>query len=243
MAKKRRMGRAKGRKNKGFFFRTGRGWYTKPAGAKSAIPIRDANGNHIKSRDHEKEAELAYRAMTGQASHDATGSDDVLAVVCVKYLIHSKKNDQPETYRLRKRFLFDLCTGFPARYTNADPPFPESDRIHKGYGQVSVGKFTKAMLDEWIEAHTRWSTNKNPVQAIKRALNWAVDRGHISNNPIKGYETDPSRTRSTYWTEGQEKLIYEHACPELALAVRVMIATGARPFIEFAAIPDPTGAD
>ena len=69
---------------------------------------------------------------------------------------------------------------------------------------------------------------------MKRAFNWSVEMGPISKNPIRGYKVKSGRRRLTYFTDEQEKVLIENANPALALAIKVLISTGARYGCEFA---------
>ena len=51
---KKKMGRKRGSRNKGFFFRAGRGWYAKDAENKN-IPLLGPDGQQIKSRSADSE--------------------------------------------------------------------------------------------------------------------------------------------------------------------------------------------
>ena len=235
MGKRKTAGRSKGSRNKGFWFRAGRGWYVTEG--TSSIPLRDSDGLHIKSKQQEEEAEEAYhRYRTIRDQQTGSGSDTPLMVVCQRYLEYSSRNDSEATYDLRGGMLFDFCTGFPRRFWNSDEEKTAADRVHEGCGSLPVSQLTKADIDHWLAAHEGWKSNRAPVQAVKRALNWAVDRGLIPKNPIKGYKTDPEGRRETYFTDDQEAALYEHADPALRLAIKVMISTGARPVVELGSL-------
>ena len=113
------------------------------------------------------------------------------------------------------------------------------ERLHEPYGEIPVKQLAKHDVLRWLTAHKDWSDGggrRTAIQALKRALNWGVDMGLISKNPIKGYPVKQPKKRLTYLTPEQEQAIYELAHPSFALAVKVCIRTGARYGCEFAAL-------
>ena len=62
-------------------------------------------------------------------------------------------------------------------------------------------------IDQWIAAHKDWTRGgyRSRIQAVKRALNYAVERKMLAESPLKGYKvprpaTGPaSRFLSRYW--------------------------------------------
>ena len=116
----------------------------------------------------------------------------------------------------------------------ADKPKP-SERIHPGFGSLAVSELNPLHIDQWIAAHSGWSgSRRSAIQAVKRAFNFAVSRGAISRNPIRGYKTAKANARLTYITPEQEAAMYAEANPTLAVAIKVCIRTGARYGCEFA---------
>jgi integrase len=77
---------------------------------------------------------------------------------------------------------------------------------------------------------------RTKIQAVKRAINYAVEARLIPANPIKGYKTPKVNSRATYIPPEQEKAMLEDAPAAFATAIRVLIRTGARPGREFAAL-------
>jgi hypothetical protein len=61
----RKTGRSKGSRNRGYWFRKARGWFVTEG--RSAIPLCDVRGNHIKSADYAEEARDAYARYILQA--------------------------------------------------------------------------------------------------------------------------------------------------------------------------------
>ncbi len=92
-------------------------------------------------------------------------------------------------------------------------------------------------IDKWLNAYPTWKgSRRSRIQAIKRALNYATEKGLIAANPIKGYTTPRAASRVTYISAEQEEALATRSRSEFAVALRVCIRTGARPGVEFAAL-------
>lgn len=229
------MARAKGKRTRGYWYIKRLKYWVASEG-KSAIPLLDEQGNRIRCPDDAEGAKLAYaRYLLDRQKREslaeeqqATGAHMPMMEVCRRYLAYCQKHGAEATFTLRAGILFDFCQGFPAEFKNATDKPPESERIHKGYARTAVGKLTKQDVRDWIEAHPRWKTGRAQIQALRRAICFCIDEGLIPANPIRGVKVEQPGKRVTYFTDEQEKAIYEHASPEFALAIYVCIRTGAR---------------
>lgn len=237
---KRKAGRRKGGKKRGYFYHSGRGWYALDSKQK-AKPLRDDNGQHIKDRQVD-EAVLRDAYARWRLSHDTTPEVSGVTVreVCQTYLAKCKATDRPKTFAMRADALYDFCTGFPPRFRKRDPGGDKTvkrERIHKGYGDLAASELIRLHLDEWIIAHENWNGSKRTqIQAVKRAFNYAVEAGLIPVNPIRGYKVAPSNTRQTYITPEQEEALLANCRPFLGDPIRVCIRTGVRPGSELARV-------
>jgi hypothetical protein len=225
-------GRKKGTQSKGYFFRTGRGWFITGGG-----PLKDDNGQPIRDRGAPHATlRLAYaRHLTDQV--DPVPDDPTLIVVCQTYLDYCETHDSPRTFYSRAGTLFDFCFGLPASLRNKQNTKQEREavRIHRGFGGLRASQLKRLHVDKWIAAHPGWKgSRRTKIQALKRALNYCTEAGLIAANPIKGYKVAKQRQRRTYLTPDQEAACYKHASPALATAIKVCIRTGARYGCEFA---------
>ncbi|MFN0244175.1 MAG: hypothetical protein ACKVWV_14900, partial [Planctomycetota bacterium] len=210
-------GRRKGSRNRGYFYRTGRGWFAKDAGR--FIPLADSEGGRLRDRTcpaetvqdayarfrlekrQREEAELVKPAAT-----DATVLD-----VCLAYLAKAKQDGAEATYRSRCDTLFDFCFGlapkFRARDGNPVQAAKKSDKLHEGYGALSVAGLLPFHVDRWLQAHPKWTKGgiRSRIQAIKRAVNYAVESGLIDQSPLRGYKTPKPTSRIVYITPAQEE--------------------------------------
>ena len=91
MAKKRKNGRSKGSHNRGYWFRKDRGWFVTEG--KSAIPLRDVKGNHIKNADYGEEAKEAYARYVLQAGEPSNRTQVTVLEVCRLYLDSVESQD------------------------------------------------------------------------------------------------------------------------------------------------------
>lgn len=227
------MARRKRSRNKGYWFRAGRGWFVTEG--KSAKPLRDDKGNHIKFAADEEGAKKAYARYLLEIDQQPARNGLTVLEACQAYLDHIEPG-HPETYRMRAGFLYDLCHGFPARFRDSKVQPGAKDRIHPGYGRKPVAELTRLDIEKWVKAHAAWKSPRAALQAIRRALNYCQESGLIPANPLKGLKVPKTGKRVAYLTPETEEAIYRNSRPALRMAVKVCIRTGARPDIEFASL-------
>lgn len=251
---RKKAGRRKGRRTKGFFFRPKRGWFTVQDG--KFVPLLDIGGLRIREQltpeAQLKDALARLRVQKPQVIVPA--NDAQVGQVCAEYLDSLRPADEAalvnpsgtaKTYIDRGQTLFDFCYGLPGAY------FCKGDKkkraalieeeapknIHSGFGAKLCSEIMPGDVDAWLKAH-KWKEGgrRTRVQALKRAFNFAVERKLITKNPIRGYKVGKSGTRITYFTPDQELAMIEAASPAFAKALKVCIRTGARFGCEFAAL-------
>ncbi len=245
-AREQRKGRRKGSRNKGFFYRDKRGWVMK-VGTRF-VPLLDEQGNRLRDKVTPKEViEAAYDRLKARVKAEAEAKlsgvklPDTVTIldVCMLYLVKAEHEDSAKTFKDRADTLYDFCTGLPARFRDKkngkEVPEPtESDYIHRGYGKMPISELKPLHIDQWLHAHATWKGGRRTrVQAVKRALNYAVESGLIPANPIRGKRLAPQNARVTYLTPEQETALIDAANPAFAMAIKVGIRTGARPGCEF----------
>lgn len=258
MAKKRtKMGRAKGRKTKGYFYRRGRGWYSKDG--TRFVPLRYEDGEHIRTADaDERDVKEAHaRFLLEQQRKPIVQGGTTVLEVCKVYLDDTKRNGAAKTHADRADTLFDFCFGIPPEYRNrfeipefqdigkeggtrsltkAEKSELKKKQIHGGYGAKAVSDLIPHDVTAWLNAHDTWSAGgrRSRIQAVKRTLNYAVEQGLIKKNPIRGFRTPRPEARVTYITPEQQEALLSKSNPTMEIALRVCIRTGARPGTEFA---------
>jgi integrase len=250
-------GRRKGSRNKGYWFRDGRGWGVKGSDGRF-IPLTNEAGDRLKDKntpaDVVKDA-YARHLLTKKNPPQAVVGEGVTLEQVVSYYLSRAKDDGSRASTIEKRSdtLYDLCFGFPAKFRETETRKPRSkptaaDRIHPGYGRMLVADLRPFHLEDWLNAHKEdatkgfkgWISNtgrRTRLQAVKRALNRAAKGGLIpKDHGIRGMTVPKGRARVTYLSPEQEKALSAAACPAMQLALRVLVRTGMRPGCEFAEI-------
>lgn len=232
-------GRSKGSRNRGYFFKRGRGWVANVKGRQ--VPLEYDNGDRMRDQNTpQADVKLAYhRLMVAPTEPSDDGPDVSVSQICLAYLAQVEDSGAQSTFISRQNTLFEFCYGLPSRFiprNGKQPPKPKpSDYTHNGFGQMPVSKLLPIHMDKWLQAHPSWKGGRRTrIQAVKRALNYGVESGIIPVNPIKGYKTPKQNARVTYLTPEQEAALIEAANPALTIAIKVLIRTGARPGCEFA---------
>jgi len=244
MSKK--QGRKRGSRNKGYFYRTGRGWFTKIGS--QFFPLLDANGERL--RDKETPADELQIALgrfkasqkheeKQQAARKAARLNVTILDVCMAYLKQVEATGAKKTLDDRSDTLFDFCFGLPPAFRSRDgkpsKAATPADKLHVGYGALPVAQLRPIDVDQWLQSHPTWNGGRRSrIQAVKRALNYGVESGLIERNPIRGYKTPRPVGRVTYITPEQEAALLENARYHFRMALKVCLRTGARPGCEFA---------
>ena len=224
-------------------------------------PLRYEDGEHIKDeKAEERDVKEAYaRFLLEKQKKPAVQDATTVLEICKAYLDDTKRNGAAKTHADRADTLFDFCFGIPPEYRNRFeiPEFQDigkeggtksltkaeqaelaKKKLHDGYGRKSVSALIPHDVTNWLNAHDTWTAGgrRSRIQAVKRAMNYAVEQGLIKKNPIRGYKTPRAEARVTYITPEQETALLGKANPSMSIAIRVCIRTGARPGTEFAAV-------
>lgn len=227
-------GRKKGGHNRGYWFRTGRGWYVTLPGGKS-VPLCDPEGNPLRNRNASQELlkeSYACWVLAHRNGEKMTGRDDLRILDVCRYFLHYlRQSARPKGFKIRAEMLFDFCSGYPGRLHDARQ-IPEGvRRIPEGFGQLLVSELTPIHVQEWLAAHAAWGATMRAmaINSLKRAINYAVKAKLIPANPIRQVRPPKTRARITYFSEEEEAALLENASPSFAETIRVCIRTGARP--------------
>ncbi|MGA2255515.1 MAG: hypothetical protein ABSG53_12700 [Thermoguttaceae bacterium] len=238
MARKRKPGRQKGNRKLGYFPRKGRGWFLSEPGEPK---LCDTKGNHLRDTDDLEaaaDAYAAYRLTCKNCTNNAEEQNPItVSDACQRYLAYAERHSADATVTLRRGFLFDLCTGFPAGFADRPHEAKPEDRIHPGYGKKAAKDLTPADMEAWVAKHPGWHNNRAAIQAVRRVLNYCVkDLKVLACNPILGVKSDQSGSRVTYFPEEVEQAIYQWAEPDLAQLIRFGIMAGTRPMCEYGSV-------
>jgi len=126
-----------------------------------------------------------------------------VAVICETYLNHSNIHDWPASYKIRRDYLWDFCTGLPPRTRNEGLTKKDTDRlrIHDGFGKTRLCDLPTYDITSWLDKHEDWTgARRNAVQAVRRAINYCLEQGLVTRSLIQGYKVRRSRGRVTYFT-------------------------------------------
>lgn len=246
-----KLGRKKRGRNRGYFYRSGRGWYANDGNR--MVPLVFPDGSRIKDKEtpddqvsaaYERWKEASQAARKARSDRPANGRVTV-EDVCRVYLAEASENGARETFLGRADALFDLCYGLPGRFRAKDGrPKPMTEqrksdmkaaRIHPGYGRMEAADFIPLHIDEWLRAHKTWKgSRRTRIQAVKRAFSYAKQSGLIPENRISKYPVPRARSRATYITPEQEAILVKTPNEAMSMALKVCIRTGARYFSEYA---------
>lgn len=201
------------------WYRKDRGWYVTKAGNR-AEPLRHPEtGLHIKDpKATTEQIEYAFASyVVSRNTEHEIGPREIPTVlqVCNAYLDECIRRNATSTYRIRKKILQNFC-------------------LH--YGNLLATKVTLDTTVDWVNRNPGWKRPRTQLVAAFTAFNHAKKTGLLTTNPLRGIKLPASGISTCYLTKKQESEICKYSNKDFALAVRVCIATGARPGAEFAAV-------
>jgi hypothetical protein len=197
------------------------------------MPIRDREVDETVVKGAHARWLLAKQAAATAAQEVADAASQVtVEQVCLAYLANAKINGAEQTYEVRADTLFGFCFGLPARFRSKDAtPKPltkelreeaAKTRIHKGLGRLPLQDLIPLHIDQWLNAHKDWKgCRRTRIQAVKRAINYAVETGLIPKNPIRVYKTPKAKSRITYITPEQEEAMLKTANRAMRIVIKV----------------------
>jgi hypothetical protein len=242
-AMRRVRGRKHGSRTKGFFYRRSHSVWCANIGGRF-VPLTNERGERLRAADCPLAVvKEAYGRFLKTQPKQTTASAVTLEQVCSYYLSRAKQESRESTVEKRADTLFDLCYGLTEKWRpKPDRKFERkptaADKVHKGFGSLTISELRPFHLEQWIDAHKGWASDsgrKTRLQAVKRALNRAAKGGLIpKDHPIRGMHVPRGRARVTYLSEHQEQAVLAAAPKALRLAIQVLIRTGMRPGCEFA---------
>jgi integrase len=174
------------------------------------------------------EAWTNFHALMAANDVLTEGDRNPLFALLNKYLLWAKANKSPNTYKIRLKFLQSF-----------------SDK----WGTLPVKDLKKHHVEEWLAEHmeyrrderrktwVRWgmSTRRSAITSLITALNWSVDQGIISKNPVARMKrpAQVSRSVESLITDAQHRLFLERASRRHKKGFRdlliALFETGARP--------------
>jgi integrase len=187
---------------KPFFRRAKQAWYLQLGGRQISLG---------KDRD---EAFRRYQEIMLHERGQIAAPDAALTVaqVCDLFLDWSCRHNDPRTYAWYKDFLQSFCDV---------------------YGTLRAATQLKPFhLTRWLDRHDGWGdgTRRCAITAVKRAFNWAADKGLLPANPVKKVRKPPARSRDRVLKPEEKAEILEAIKDqEFKDFVFAMQETGCRP--------------
>lgn len=187
------------------YFRESDGWW-----------VSRFRGEYVKlAKGQENEAEAKkkfHELMALEAIGTPAESPNVtVAALFEAFLDWSKRHNDPPSYEWYKLFLQSFV-----------------DR----HGAERVQDLKPYHVTRWLDAQATWgdSTRRGAISAIKRALNWSVDEGFLSVNPLKQVKKPPAKRREKVLTSQEQQTVSstarDDAFRDLVFALE---QTGCRP--------------
>lgn len=229
------VGRSKGAKSQGYWFRANRGWMRSDTNS----PLLGSDGKQIKDRNASP-SYLRECLLAGESCkpvRQAKGDGLTCTELVKSFLKTTARTSSPSTLALRRSVLFDFCTGFAPKHLatfEAGKTPPESERIHKGYGALPVAKLNSEDVEDWLASHKTWNAGgqRQALQSLRRLLNWALRDDKIAKVPCR-FKLPPAGSRDTVFTPELEAEFLSHCSPDFAEVCRFLVLSGARPGCEF----------
>lgn len=160
-------------------------------------------------RKNRAEAEQKFHELMLTRQRSPTGPGARVVDVVEAFLAYSQKRFAADTYR---------------NYRFYGQKFAES------CGQLPVSELRPFHVTKWID-HQRWNatTEYNARRIARRALNWAVSEGFITENPLKGMPCPKSQARKRSLTDNEFRQLIGASHGPLRILLWSLRQTGARP--------------
>jgi integrase len=254
-ARQSKLGRKLKSRNKGWWYRSGRGWFATNDKTGKQSRLTDERGVPLFEKSQTKAVlEAAHeRWKLAQADEEArkpNGMETIMSTICHDFLKRVKKECRPNTFKMWADVLFSFCTGLrPAmreRYESGDMTAVEitaarleAKRICEdgggeyfgGFGALKVNDLKVHHITSFVNQNPGWKTDSSKrvaKGAIKQALTYAKKQGIIEENPLADEPIGKNGKRLTEFTIEQEEAVYDHAAKAYADLFRFCLLSGAR---------------
>lgn len=179
---------------------------------------RRVNGKRVQTKlaqglDNEAAAfQSFYELMAAEGRLDPAASPLIsFNEVCQRFLVWSKRENEPSTTSWYHRFLGDFDDHF-------DGP---------------VQSIRKQHVEGWLGKHPDWSqsTRRQAITCVKRVVNWGYEEGLLAEIPvaIRGLKRPPMDRRETIVDDTIHQKIVEATDDAFGRFVAGLRGTGARP--------------
>lgn len=142
------------------------------------------------------------------------GADMLIATLCQHYLADLQRVVSPKSFENTACALNNLC--------------------NKGFDTLTVAEFKPLHISQWLGLNPQWkSANsiRRNVKSVKAALNWGVNQGYFSTNPVGGKKVSlpPAISRQYLMTAEDIKAIRENSAPAFVAFFNALLCLGCRP--------------
>jgi integrase len=134
----------------------------------------------------------------------------IVVVLTDEFLDWCQKNRAPRSYDWYKERIQSFINSIPA--------------------QLTVAELRPYHVQRWIDA-TTWSDGmkRGAVTAVQRALNWAVEMGHIDRSPLAHFKKPPAGKREIIITPAEYNDLLTRFDQRFQELLKLAWETGARP--------------
>ena len=155
-------------------------WYTTVPGTNKVVKLAPADASY------EDACRLYHAYHVSQQGRTEAGPLLTVSQLIDEYLEWTKQNRSPRTFRWYRDYLI---------------------RFHKFHGdRLRVSDLKPYHVSQWLQAEYKGQSDshrKGAIRSIKRVMNWAMDLGYITTNPIERLQAPAPRPRETTITESQ----------------------------------------
>jgi integrase len=171
----------------------------------------------VKGRDQERHAYELFNELKAKEPDEIVEASGQTVFEAVKlFRDWSLKAQKPATSELARHFLQSFV----------DHPFQK-----KACGKLKLSALKTLHVTDWLVGKEWNATTRNrAISILKRALNWCVEQGVISKNPIAAMKKPRELRREVIVTEDQRKAIVAAVKDQAFLQFLFALGqTGARP--------------
>lgn len=145
-----------------------------------------------------------------QSASDRPSVGPLVVALTDEFLDWCKKNRAPRSYDWYKDRIQSFVDAIPA--------------------DLTVTELRPYHVQRWIDA-TTWSDGmkRGAVTAIQRALNWAVEMGHIDRSPLARFKKPPAGKREIIITPAEYQDLLDRSNARFQDLLQLAWETGARP--------------
>ncbi len=106
--------------------------------------------------------------------------------------------------------------------------------IRQYFGSARAGSITEVMVREFREARLREgiakTTANRHLALLRKMFNWAIARGLLSSNPVKGIKmfSETDRVRDRILRQDEEERLFKELAPRIRPVMILLLHTGLR---------------